>query len=76
MFEFLLKELPSTYLIPLSGMSKGEAFKAERLSADVEVAPERRLPAPEALEAAPEAELEAAAGVLAVETERRNLLWY
>ena len=61
----------------MSGISKGEAFKAERLSADVEVAPERRLPAPEAEALVAEAELEAAeAGVLAVETERRNLLWY
>lgn len=55
-------------LMPFKGISKGVffVFKAERLNVDVDVAP-RLLAA---------AETAAAAGVLAVETERRNLLWY
>ena len=51
-------------------MSKGELLRAERLR--VEVAPE--LGANAATPAA--AAAAAAAGVLAVDTDRRNLLWY
>ena len=53
------------YLIPLKGMSKGVSARAERVNAD-----DAGLPAAAAGLLATEA-----VGVLAVETERRNLLW-